>query len=165
MSGRLCGAVAVVCILVACGGPEVSSSPAASTPPASGAGSSNVDTEPIEDCGIEVRDCDLGELTPVDASCERSSYEYAIYSNIDQRNFPFEVIGCNERYLTLRVDLGDCLPETSEEQREECARRKTAYFRAKRGLWRLLTYESQTRCSFVQSLDPAFPNEFCRASR
>lgn len=116
---------------------------------------------PPEDCGKEVRDCYLGAPSPVPADCTRASFEYAIVSQIDQGNFPFKLIGCNERYLSLRVDLGDCLPEAEKEERRACAREKTAYFDTKNGMWSLLTYEEGTRCSQVQSLEPEFPSQFC----
>lgn len=115
-----------------------------------------------EDCGKEVRDCYLGAPSPVPADCTRASFEYAIASQIDQGNFPFKLIGCNDRYLSLRVDLGDCLPEATKEERRECARQKKAYFHTKKGMWNLLTYEEGTRCAQVQSLQPEFPSEFCQ---
>ncbi len=115
-----------------------------------------------DECGAEVRDCDLGEPTPVAAGCSRASYEYAIYSNIDAGDFPFRVIGCDEKYLALRVDLGDCPPEPTKDERKQCARKKTTYFRLAGDVWDLLTYEDQTRCFVVQSIEPGFPSEFCR---
>jgi hypothetical protein len=116
---------------------------------------------PPEDCGTEVLDCDLGEPTPVAAGCNRASHEYAIYSNIDAGSFPFSVIGCNRTYLSLRIDLGDCPPEATEEERRQCSRKKTAYFEVRGDAWDLLTYESRTSCSRVQALEPAFPSRFC----
>ncbi|HWC14872.1 MAG TPA: hypothetical protein VG929_09780 [Actinomycetota bacterium] len=116
---------------------------------------------PSEECGKEVRDCGLGEPSLVPASCTRASFEYAIASQIDQGHFPFDLVGCNDRYLALRVDLGDCAPEATKQQRRQCAREKTAYFRVDDGMWTLLTYEERKRCSQVRSLDPGFPPEFC----
>lgn len=118
-----------------------------------------------EDCGKEVRDCSLDELTPVPATCERESLAYAIAANIDQGSFPFDVLGCNERFVSLRLDLGAdaCPPEATKEQRKECARKKTAYFSERDGTWELITYESHTRCDTVQDLAPSFPDHFCRA--
>jgi hypothetical protein len=118
---------------------------------------------PLEDCGKEVRDCYLGgEPSPIAADCSRASQEYAIASQIDGGGFPFEVMGCNERYLALRVNLGDCPPEATEEEMEQCARPKTAYFKERQGVWNVLTYEEGTRCSQVQSLEPDFPSQFCQ---
>lgn len=116
---------------------------------------------PPEDCGAEVRDCDLGEPTPIPAGCNRASFEYAIYSGIDAGSYPIDVIACNERYLSLQVDLGDCPPEATKQALRECARKKTAYFKLKGARWDLLTYEDQTRCSGIQSIEPGFPSDFC----
>ena len=119
---------------------------------------------PPEDCGTAVRDCDLDGLGPVPADCSHEALEYSIYSNIDAGGFPFKMLRCNAKYLSLRVDLGAgaCLPEASKEERKECARMKTAYFVGKGDRWKLLTYEEKTRCQRVQTLDPSFPTEFCR---
>lgn len=118
---------------------------------------------PAVECGKEVRDCSLGEPTPVPATCERASLEYAIATNIDHGGYPFTVLGCDRRYLSLRVDLGAdaCPPEATEEQRRDCARNKTAYFVKRSGGWEIITYESETRCRVVQELEPSFPSRFC----
>lgn len=118
---------------------------------------------PPEDCGQEVRQCDLDDTSPVAAVCSRASYEYAIHFTIDAGSYPFKVIGCNDEYLSLRLDLGadSCLPEASEEQRQRCARKKTAYFVAGESGWSLLTYEERTNCDYVQQLEPSFPTGFC----
>ena len=117
-----------------------------------------------EECGEERLDCGYPDGPPVaPARCTQASYEYAIYSNIDGGVIPFSVLGCNDDYLTLRVDLGagSCAPEATKEERKECARLKTAYFVAKGDQWKIITYESQTRCDYVQSIEPAFPTAFC----
>jgi hypothetical protein len=119
---------------------------------------------PAENCGEEVRDCDLGQdLEPVPASCQRKAHAYAIAANIDHGDFPFRVLGCNERYLALRLDLGAdaCPPEADKEQRRRCARSKTAYFKVKDQHGDLITYERRTRCELVQRLEPAFPTQYC----
>jgi hypothetical protein len=149
MKGRmLATALCIALTVFGCGRP--SSGPAAA------------DLSP-EDCGKEVRDCDLGELTPVPAGCKRASYEYAIAAEIDEGSYPFRELGCNEDYLSLRIDFGAdaCPPEATKEERERCARMKTAYFVADDGSWKLLTYERRTRCEGVQSLDSSFPTAFC----
>lgn len=117
-----------------------------------------------EDCGKEVRDCSLGEPSSIPATCERDSLTFAIAANIDQGSYPFDVLGCDQRFVSLRLDLGAdaCPPEATKEQRKECARKKTAYFIERDGTWELITYESHTRCDIVQELVPSFPDDFCR---
>lgn len=122
---------------------------------------------PAVECGKEVRDCSLGEPTPVPATCKRDSIAYAIAANIDQGGFPFDVIGCDERFLSLRLDLGAnaCPPEATKEQRKDCAREKSSYFIKRGAVWEIITYESRTSCDSVQVLMPTFPTEYCSPAR
>jgi hypothetical protein len=118
---------------------------------------------PAVECGKEVRDCDLGEPTPVPATCSRESLEYAIGTQIDQGGYPFTTLGCTDHYLSLRLDLGAdaCPPEATKRQRRDCARKKTAYFVKRNDVWDLITYGDETRCRTVQRLHPSLPRQLC----
>jgi hypothetical protein len=148
-------ALAVVVGAAACGTPQRADSAAQPSP--------RLTAGADEFCGKEVRDCDLDYSNPIPAGCNDESYDYAIEQSIDAGYFPFDEIGCDGKYLALRVDLGAdaCPPEATEEEREQCARMKTAYFVERDGTWDLITYEERTHCSYVQSIEPSFPSRLC----
>lgn len=90
---------------------------------------------------------DCSTPSPDPAPCGDEAAASAIRAEIDGADPGGTVVGCDGSFLVvdLTVGAGGCPPN----QREACARPKRAYFVARAGSWRLVTYSRDMTCEDV----------------
>lgn len=90
---------------------------------------------------------DCSQPSPDPAPCSPEAASTAVASEIDGADPGGDVLGCDGSFLVVALTVGGvgCSPD----QRQECARPQHAYFVARDGLWRLVTYGRDMACEDV----------------
>ena len=107
-------------------------------------------------CGRE----DCSQPSPTPAPCSDEAASDAVEGEIDGADPAETLVACDGSFLVvdLTVGAGGCPPE----QRAECARPQRAYFVARDGAWRLVTYAREMSCGQVfRATAIRFPPAVC----
>lgn len=105
---------------------------------------------------------DCSQPSPDPAPCTDEAASASIASEIDGADPGGTILGCDGSFLAvdLTVGAGSCPPD----MREECARPQRAYFVAREGSWRLVTYGRDMTCEEVfRAAAIRFPASVCGA--
>jgi hypothetical protein len=107
-------------------------------------------------CGRE----DCSQPSPTPAPCSDEAAPDAVEGEIDGADPAETLVACDGSFLVVDLTVGasGCPPE----QRADCARPQRAYFVARDGAWRLVTYAREMRCEQVfRATAIRFPASVC----
>ena len=103
---------------------------------------------------------DCSQPSPTPAPCTEGAASDAVEGQIDGADPAETVIACDGSFLVVDLTVGasGCPPD----QRADCARPQRAYFVARDGAWRLVTYAREMSCEGVfRATAIRFPEAAC----